>query len=424
VHTEGPMNRRTNAKVQWTKLGARNLAMLIGLSPLAARAQAEAPVAPPAAPPPAVAPAPPPAEAKPPTSGEAMPATRPDTLPPIAVGAWLRAGARIQGPDPKSLDGEKMETIYGELHAGGKIHKNVSVTLNLNADGLHGSAAIEDAIIGFDIVDPLHIWIGQLLVPVDRANASGPFFMIPWNYPGFLSVGGATVVAAPAEGPNGRNGGAVVWGEFMEGTFKYLAGAFQTGGAAASPLLSGRLNLAIVGKEPGFWGNASYFGDKDVLAIGVGGQHQKNGSVVINKTPPRPNTMDPAIGAVIAVDDYSEVNADLLAEFKLGGGAWVTGEAAYYHYEGAFNPVKDHFYVLGAIASGPLGIGNLQPMVRYQWAKTQYPVPDVTTSSIDAALAYLIKGPALRVIATFSHTDLGNDVVGNALQLSAQAIFF
>ena len=341
-----------------------------------------------------------------------MPATRPDVLPPIDVGAWVRTSVIIQGTDPKNLNGARMEAMYGELHAGGKILKNVSVTLNLNANGnldangFKSTAGIEDAIIGFDIADPLHIWVGQLLVPVDRANASGPFFMIPWNYPGFLTVGSATVVAAPKEGPYGRNGGAVVWGEFMEGQLKYLAGAFQTGDASRSPLFSGRLNLAIVGKEPGFWGNASYFGDKDVFAVGVGGQYQKKGS---------------RTGDNGSIDDYSEVNADLLGEFKLGGGAWVTGEAAYYHYVGDFNPVKDHFYVLGAIASGPLGVGNIQPMVRYQWAKTQ---TDVSTSSIDAGLAYLIKGPALRIVGTFSHTDLGNDVIGNSIQLGAQAIFF
>ena len=38
-------------------------------------------------------------------------------------------------------------------------------------------------------MDEFHLWAGHLLVPVDRANASGPFFMIPWNYPGFLTVG-------------------------------------------------------------------------------------------------------------------------------------------------------------------------------------------------------------------------------------------
>jgi hypothetical protein len=228
-------------------------------------------------------------------------------------------------------------------------------------------------------------------------------------------------VAAPAEGPNGRNGGIAVWGELADAKFKYLLGAFQTNfDRSTPPLFSGRLNLAIIGSEPGYFGNASYFGDKDILAIGVGGQYKKHGSAG-------------GTAAAPLVDDYSEVNGDIVGEFKLGGGAWATGEAAYYHYEGDNNPVKDHFYVMGAIASGPIGIGNIQPMVRYQWAKTKAPPapvqPDTTTSALDVGLAYLIKGPALRVVATYQHTDLGknvagNDIIANSIQLGAQGIFF
>ena len=102
-----------------------------------------------------------------------------------------------------------MSNAYVELHAGGKIHKNVGVTLNLNADYAAAStsarrqprsAAIEDAIIQFDFDDAFHLWAGHLLVPVDRANASGPFFMIPWNYPGIVSVGAVTQFYLPDEG--------------------------------------------------------------------------------------------------------------------------------------------------------------------------------------------------------------------------------
>src|SRR5207302_596231 len=128
-----PMNFQRIAARRLSRVGAGNLlAMLVGLSPLAARAQADAP--PPLAPP-VVSPPPAATDAPPPTSGEAMPATRPEKLPPINVGAWLRVGARIQGTDPSKLDDQSMDTIYGEVHAGGKIHKNVSVTLNLNANG-------------------------------------------------------------------------------------------------------------------------------------------------------------------------------------------------------------------------------------------------------------------------------------------------
>ena len=343
-----------------------------------------------------------------------MPATRADKLPPIDVGAWLRIGARFQGTDPKKLNDQSMDSIYGELHAGGKIHKNVSVTLNLNANGLAAGAGIEDAIIGFDFAEPFHLWVGQLLVPADRANEAGPFFMIPWNYPGFFTVGSTTVVGAPAEGPYGRNAGAVVWGDFGGGVFKYKLGAFNStvkdnkwnaGDTAARPLFSGRLNLAIVGKEEGFWGNATYFGDKDVVALGVSGQYQKDGN--------------PGASATERTD-YSEVSADALVEYRVGGGAWVTGEAAYYHFGGDFAGIKDEFSIMGAFASPTVGMGNIQPMVRYQMAKND----TLTVSAIDVGLSYLIKGPALRAVATFQHVDLDNDITGNSLQLSAQAIFF
>jgi hypothetical protein len=338
-----------------------------------------------------------------------MPATRPEKLPPINVGAWLRVGAKFQGADPKKLDDQSMDTIYGELHAGGKIHKNVSVTLNLNANGLAAGAGIMDAIVGFDFVDPFHVWVGQLLVPADRANGSGPFFMIPWNYPGFYTVGGTTVAALPAEGPYGRNAGAVVWGDIMEGTFKYMAGAFNAAGAA-TPLYSGRLNLALLAKEPGFWGNGSYFGEKDVLSIGISGQFQRDGSV--GAAPPM---------GVAPKSDFGEFTADALAEFKVGGG-WVTGEAVYYHFKGDFTPIKDSVALLAAFASPTVGFGNIQPMIRYQMGKPESPAP--TISAIDVGLSYLIKGPALRTVATFQHVDLGNDVTGNSIQLGAQAIFF
>lgn len=351
------------------------------------------------------------------TNTEAMPATREEKLPPINVGAWLRIGGRVQGTtDPKKLNDQSMDSIYGELHAGGKIHKNVSVTLNLNANGTHGTAGIEDAIIGFDFVDAFHVWVGQLLVPVDRANAAGPFFMIPWNYPGVMTVGGVTKLALPREGGSGRNTGAVFWGDFDGGTFKYLLGAFDNGDAKTSPLFSGRLNLSLLSKEAGFWGNATYFGDKDIVAFGVGAQYQKNGSTTA-AIPATATT--PAVAAQAA--DYSEVNADALAEFKIGGGGWVTGEAAYYHFAGDYEAVKNGFFITAAVASPVVGVGNIQPMFRYQMYTGDN---DLKWSTIDAFVSYLVKGPALRATVGYERTDFGNDVVGNSIQLGAQAIFF
>jgi hypothetical protein len=396
-----------------------------------AQVDAPPPAAAPAAPPPAEPlpppPAPPPApatvatETKPPTNTEAMPAARPDVLPPISVGAWTRIGSVFQNAtDPKKIDDWHLDTAYVELHAGGKIHKNVGVTLNLNgnmvafpnasaatAGGQIGSTVgIMDAIIEFNFMDELHLWTGHLLVPVDRANASGPFFMIPWNYPGFLTVGATTVVSAPIEGPSGRNNGAVVWGDINGGQLTYLAGVFDNAAVGSSPLFSGRMRLALWDKEPGFWGNCSYFGDKDLLSIGVGAQYLAHGSTTM-----------------MGDKDWAEVNVDALLEKKLGGGSFVTGEVAYYHNNVNDGGVSDSMYVLAAYATPTLGVGSIQPMARYQFAKLKN-VEGTTPWNIDVGVSYLVKGPALRVLATYGHTTLPGDMTANSVQLGAQAIFF
>jgi len=402
----------------------------VGLTFASVPALAQAPAeggaaAPPAAPPAEAAPAPtpppppappPPAEpaAKPPTNAEAMPASKPDVLPPIDVGAWLRAGAIIQGKDPKKLNDWQMGEVYGELHAGGKIHKNVSVTVNLNASTAAynvappaGGAyvALEDAIISFDFDDAFHLWGGHLLVPVDRANSAGPFFSIPWNFlHGLFTVGLPSGPALPHEGPTGRNNGAVVWGDIAKGKFTYLAGAFDNGDVGTSPLYSGRLRLALLDEEPGFWGNASYFGDKNILSVAVGGQYQKDGSTGKDK-------------------NWTEFNADVLLEKKVGGGAWVTAEGGYYHFGDDDLAPSDLVYVLGAFATGTVGFGNVQPSARFQWEKIKANT-GTNPWNLDVGLAYLIKGPALRVVGTYSYSKFGSDTSANAILLDAQAIFF
>ena len=367
-------------------------------------------------PPPAMPPPPPPlaapsaveAETKPPTNTETMAATRPDVLPPIDVGAWVRTSGIFQnGMDPSKMNDFHFNNAYAELHAGGKIHKKVGVTLNLNSNMTNfttSSVAIEDAFISFDFADEFHVWAGHLLVTVDRANSSGPFFMIPWNYPGLPGAG-------PKEGPFGRNNGAVIWGD-VASKLTYLVGVYDNGDVNTSPLYSGRLRLSLLDPETGFWGNGSFFGDKDIFTIGVGGQFQKHGS------------------ATAAGDkDYGEFNADALFEKKIPGGGWFTADAAYYYFNVNDGAVNNYLYGLLAYATPTIGVGNIQPMVRYQWEKIKSG-SGTSPWNIDGAVSYLVKGPALRVVATYSHTRLGTDpvsgsaVTANSIQLGAQAIFF
>jgi hypothetical protein len=180
-----------------------------------------------------------------------------------------------------------------------------------------------------------------------------------------------------------------------------------------SPLFSGKLRLALWDPEPGFWGNGSFFGDKDMLSIDVGGQVQKNGTIAKDK-------------------NFADVNVDVLVEKKLGGGSFATFEAAYYHFNQDTGGVSDSMYALLAYATPTVGVGSVQPMVRFQWEK----VKDNTATNpwnLDIGVSYLIKGPALRVLATYSYAKQLNldttsmalsNSTANSVQLGAQAIFF
>jgi hypothetical protein len=408
----------------WRIVGSTaTIALVAILGAGVARAESnEEPPGPPAGPPPSSAVA---TEAKPPTASEAMPADRPEVLPPIEVGAWVRLGGIFQNQQEQSkLNDWHLDTAYVELHTGGRLTKHIGVTLNFDAtvtnlDAQPGSNAqtyvgIEDAILQLDFIPEFHFWGGHLLVPVDRTNAAGPWFNVMWNFPP-----GAFVGALPRTGPGpwnvGRNNGGVVWGDVAGGHFSYAAGAFDNGtdmAANGSVFFSGHLRLALLDPETGYWGNESYFGEKNILSLDLGGQFQKSGNA------PGPG-------------NYSEINAGALFEKKLSNGSWLTAEGAYYHYGVPGGLPGDSFYVVAAFATPRMGYGNIQPAVRYQEA--QYKGGALPNAwNLDVALGYLIKGPALRFIATYSRTESTavlpsngtNNGTANSIQIGGQGIFF
>jgi hypothetical protein len=362
-----------------------------------------------------------------PVESPALLAPPPSSVPAIHVGARLRAAGRYYsvngGPIASAVD-----STYGELRANGQIYAHASFTLSLYAGGVTGPVGIEDAMIGFDFANPAHLWIGQMLVPVDRANLGGPFNSIPWNfYPGLLAYGATIrVVALPHENSIGRDGGGVLWGDLAGKKSHYALGVFLPTPPNAqpvppqTPLLSARISVDILGQENGYLVKSSYFGEQDIVAIGVGGQFQKDGSVGVAPT----GTTGVPIGSVPPSDDYAELNSDALVEMRYGGGGFFTLDGAYYHYVGNNEPIQDEVSLLGAIATPELGIGNLQPYGRWQWFSPRANSVDVETFAVDAGLNYLIMGPALRIMLAYEHVDLGNHKLSDVGQLGAQAIFY
>ena len=398
--------------------------------PLAPTPDARAPVELPSAqalPPPLTTQPPPPVESP------VLPVPPPSSVP-VHIGARVRVAGRYYSVKG-GADASAVDSTYGEVRASGKIHEYVSVSLSLYAGLANGPVGIEDAYISFDFADPIHILAGQVLVPSDRANLGGPFFAIPWNfYPGVVAYGATTrVVAVPHANSIGRDGGGVLWGDLAGKTFHYALGVFLPSAAlpgstpanaqavAQTPLLAGRASVDVVGSESGYFAKSTYSGDRDIVAIGVGCQYQKAGSVGVAPT----SATGLPIGPVPLSSDFAELNSDVLIEARYGDGGFFTLDGAYHHYVGDNESIQDAVSVLAALATPKLGVGNLQPYGRWQsFYPRAHGSADVRAFAVDAGLNYIIAGPALRIMLAYEHVDLGNDKLSDAWQLGAQAILF
>jgi hypothetical protein len=416
-------------KLGFRRLNPRRLAALALLSPAgSALAQTPAPEPAPAAPAvPAATPVAPPPEAPasvvnepalaPPAPLAAPPPPEPpveekapeEEAPPLNISIWGRVEAVLSSaasPPPVQPAGDELDDIYSfadfQIHTSGKVYKAVSFTANFVATynpDIQGTAGLLDGIIQVEPSDYFNNWLGRMLVPVDRSNFSGAWFAAPWYYPGFGFADGQ--VTAPRQGPFGRNNGITVWGQVEGGLLKYYAGAYDLHDVETSPLFSGRLALALFEKEPGYYNSSTYYG-KDILTLAVGGQYKKDGSV------------PPAMG--VGPDNYSEFNADILFEKNFDGAGVLDLEAAYYKFNGDYEPTDAGWYgVASYLLPNDIGGGKLQPLVRVQQAIPSADDAD-TSTLIDAQLGYIVNSYATRFALGYR--------TGSAGDLDVQAIYF
>jgi hypothetical protein len=185
--------------------------------------------------------------------------------------------------------------------------------------------------------------------------------------------------------------------------------------AAAKPLYLARVSYNFIGSEPGFYGSSTFFGAQDVLALGAAVRYQQDHTIMVDA----PDPDDPAIPFS---DDLTEFNADLLAEFSSGAGTF-TGELAYYNFSGDTVPAQNHFFVVLSYATPePVGIGKIQPTLRFQMANNSD--TDLKQSQIEAMVNYVIKDYFAKLSLGFVHSqgEIGGGPTSkaNMLQLGFQ----
>ncbi len=422
------MNHESKANESWAGWNVIAAALALCCTPVLAQAQAQ-PVPPPTTPAPAplepappatqppVAPLPEPAPAAPPpviapetadvpatpqvdtTTGDETglgvvmaPVEEAPPKPTVSVGAWARIGNKLHDYS----DPEKMDKLTQDAELNLFFSAPITDEIGLSADlvgtygptsatsgDIQGTVGLLDLIAKFDIADPFHIWVGRMLVPSDRANFSGNWFASPWLYPGSFVPFEAPF--GPRQGPFGRNDGLTVWGEFSGGLFKYYLSAFNLHDPSVAPLYSGRLNLSLINPEPGYYQNATYYGEKDILAIAVAGQLQNNGS---------------------GGDDYAMFNADVLFEKNFAGSGTLSLEGAFYKYIGDGELLNYSYFALASyLTPEKVGFGKIQPLVRLQQAKPDDDVSDDTWTMVDVQLGYVSDGFAARLALGYQRSD-------------------
>jgi hypothetical protein len=316
--------------------------------------------------------------AAPAPDAEAAPAVVVSPPPPksLNIGVGLRVGGSVDSSTATSSTAG-LTTLDVRPYVSGQVHPLLKFEGNLDLNnGDNSRIRVLDAVGKIEPTDLFNVWFGRFLPPSDRANLSGPYYQNAWIFP--TGVNGYPSIYA------GRADGGAIWGQLEKGKYKYQGGIFTLGSNTPTSqlLYAGRLVANFLDPEPGYYNSSTYYGAKDVLALGGAVQYQQNGSSVQIGT-------DATGAPVFAQKDFLGFNFDLLFEKKLSGADVVTLEGAYYNFNKGAQGWS--WYALGSYLFGTkLVFGRVQPMVR--WQQQTPTAGGDSTKVLDGGLNYIVDG--------------------------------
>ena len=307
--------------------------------------------------------------------------------------------------DKGILDGTDRSTDFSleslRLFTDASLNSYLKGTINL-AKAVDNSLQVTDAIARFEFSDQFNVWAGRMLTPTDRGGLDSPDYLNTWDFP---------MASQYPSKFDGRDDGMTVWGKLADNKLVYALGAYQghnriQGGSnqRGNLLYAGRLQYDFWEAEtsPAYYSSGSYYGEIDVLALGVTRQYQRNG-----------------IGSSTLKGDYSAWSVDVLLEKKLGIGV-LTLQGEYYAYNtsgiidvasgfngataidnvGGLTQGKATLASVAYLFPATVGWGKLQPLYRYQ--KFDADITGISTKQNDFGVNYLINGHNALVSATYS----------------------
>jgi hypothetical protein len=302
-------------------------------------------------------------------------------LPPISVGAGVQTSFVHTSPESGD-DHDEFALNSVRLYVSGAATKNIKFMFNTEYDGSSNKVGVLDAAAQFSFSDRFNVWVGRFLPPSDRANLYGPYYAHHWAVYSDGVQDGYPFVAT------GRDDGALYWGQF--GKVKLSGGAFDGSSATGDDtvLTAGRIQVDFWDPEPGYYLNGTFYGDKNILAIGAAGQVQGS--------------------------DKKAWNVDFLLERKVGKGGAYSVEAEYAKYDklGGYDArygTDEGGYVLGSYLFPALaGPGRFEVLGKYATAKFRDGIAvinaDFNQKTTELNLNYVIKQFNARVMIFYKDT--------------------
>ena len=309
--------------------------------------------------------------------------------PPITIGAGVRTDFEYTDPTGgKKTDDFNLDSI--RLYISGHVMDHVSFMFNTEYEGSPptGNNAVQvlDAVAQLSWGDEINIWAGRFLPPSDRANLYGPYYANQWAvYRDGVQDGFPSTAV-------GRDNGVMYWGQF--GIVKVAVGAFDVPSTVGTSnvVSSARVMVDLWDKEAGYYLNGTYYGDKDLLAIGIDGQ-SSDGNKAYSADFPLEKEL-PNFGVVDVESEY----------------------AKYDHFGGYAGDTSNGYYVLGSyMFPQVIGVGRFQPLVKYAHANYTFdtgPSPTDTQKTVDVELNYIIKQFNARVSLYYLDVKYDHDVAG------------
>jgi hypothetical protein len=229
----------------------------------------------------------------------------PPALPPFSVGAGVQTSYVHTTPDGgDSTDAFQLNSA--RIYISGSATSKIKLMFNTEYDSAN-HINVMDAAAQIGISDKMNIWVGRFLPPSDRANLYGPYYSNEWAVYSDGIQDGYPFAAV------GRDNGVLYWGQFDK--VKLSGGVFDgaTTTGVKTPLEAGRVQVDFWDPEGGYYLNGTYYGAKNLLAVGLAGQVQGS--------------------------DSKAWSADFLLEKKVGAGGAFTIESEYTKYSklGGYN---------------------------------------------------------------------------------------